>query len=82
MSINTSGLLGTAVNLAVLGVGISLFAGAVDNAQRSLNQGGRRPRKRSNNDDYNILGYDNYQQPRKSQRRRRRDDDDIFAVNF
>lgn len=82
MSINSSGLIGTAVNLAILGVGISLFAGAVDNAQRSLNQGGRKSKRRSNNDDYNIMGYNDNSQPRKTQSRRRRNDDDIFAFDF
>ncbi len=75
----SSGLLGTAVNLVILGAGLELFARSTGRAIDAVE--GRRPKRRASRDDYSIFGYDNYQQPRKKQKRNV-DADDMFSLRF
>ncbi len=77
---SSSGLLGTAVDLAILGVGLSLFTGFANQAQRNLDQGQRRRSRRKTNN-YNIY---NENQPRQRRQKSRDayDTDDMFSFNF
>lgn len=61
----TNGLIGTAVNLAILGVGLSLFTGAVSQAQRNLEPKGR-TRKTRRSDNLFDFGLDTQRKTRKT----------------
>ncbi len=76
MTHDASGLIGTAVGIGILGLGIGLFAQGVNNAQRSLGQ----QRRRRGSNGFNILDpMVNNQRPK--QRRARRNDD-IFNLDL